>query len=227
MLLSLLFIFQITALAEEETILRGPADCNCVALTFDLCPVKSGDGYDTGVIDYLIKEKIPATFFVSGRWIETHPKEIKRLLKFPFFEFGVHGHWHSHLPEKTEERQLFEIQRPLEILKSKYRYSTNLFRPAFGEYNNTTLKLTQKLGLKFILWTFESGDPDPNLSAERILRGLDRLTRGGAIIPFHANRNALHTAEVLPQFIKGKIKTGGFKLVKVSQMLAPRKDSLK
>lgn len=204
--------------ASDETITRGPEDCHCVALTFDLCPVKEGDGYNKELMDYLIKNKIPSTFFASGRWIETHTKELKTLLKLPFFEFGVHGHWHSHLPEKTEERQLYEIQRPLEILRTKYKYSTNLFRPAFGEYNNTTLKLTEKLGLKFVLWTFESGDPDPKLSAEKILKALDQNTKSGSIIPFHANRNGVRTQEIIPQYIEGKIKTSGLKLVKLSQM---------
>jgi peptidoglycan-N-acetylglucosamine deacetylase len=203
----------------DDMIKQGPEDCKCVALTFDLCPVKEGDGYNAELFDYLIENKIPATFFASGRWIETHPKEMKKLLKIPFFEFGVHGHYHSHLTEKTEERQLFEIMRPLEILRSKYHYTTKLFRPAFGEYNDVTLKLTNKLGLKFVLWTFESGDPDPNLSVDRIIRGLDRNTKGGSIIPFHGNRNGVHTHEIIPKYVQGKIKTGKLKLVKLSEML--------
>ncbi len=214
----LVAIFLTPAFANEEMIKHGPEDCNCIAITFDLCPVKEGDGYNKELFDYLIENKIPSTFFASGRWIETHPKEIKKLLKIPFFEFGVHGHYHSHLPEKTEDRQLFEIQNPLMILKNKYKYATNLFRPAFGEYNETTLKLTQKLGLKFVLWTFESGDPDPNLSAERILRGLDQNTKSGAIIPFHANRNGVHTQDIIPKYID-KVKQGKLKLVRLSQML--------
>ena len=230
----LLFFFNIllslgmatqTSIPGENTIKSGPTDCNCVALTFDLCPVKEGDGYNAEVFEYLIKNKIPATFFASGRWIETHPKETKMLLKIPFFEFGVHGHGHSHLPENPEDRQLIEIQRPLMILKKQYRYTTNLFRPAFGEYNETTLKLTEKLNLKFVLWTFESGDPDPNLSAERIVRGLERNTKSGSIIPFHANRNGVHTAEIIPKFVEGKIKTSKLKLVKLSQMLGSQKDA--
>lgn len=204
---------------DERIITGGPRDCNCVAITFDLCPVREGDGYNEELINYLIKNKVPATFFVSGRWVETHPREIKRLLKITYFEFGVHGHWHSHLTEKTEERQLIEIQRPLMILKNKYKYATNLFRPAFGEYNETTLKLTQQLGLKFILWTIESGDPDPKLSADRIVKVLEETTKPGSIIPFHANRNGVHTHVIIPRYVEGKIKQSKLKLVKVSEML--------
>ncbi len=207
------------ALNDDSIVRSGSKDCNCVAITFDLCPVKEGDGYNQELMDYLIKKKIPATFFVSGRWIEKHPREIKRLLKIPYFEFGVHGHWHSHLPEKSEERQLFEIQNPLMILKSKYHYSTILFRPAFGEFNETTIKLVNKLNLKLVLWTFESGDPDPKLSADRIVRVLEETTRAGAIIPFHANRNGVHTQEIIPRYVEGKIKQSHLKLVKVSEIL--------
>src|SRR5215471_6670759 len=84
--------------AQGEVIKSGPPACPGVALTFDLCPVLDGSGYDQALIDYLIEHKIPATFFLSGRWIRKHDDQVKELLRIPFFEIGTHGEVHAHLP---------------------------------------------------------------------------------------------------------------------------------
>ena len=51
-----------------QVIKSGAPSCKAVALTFDLCPVRQGTGYDAALVDYLIEHKIPATFFASGKW---------------------------------------------------------------------------------------------------------------------------------------------------------------
>jgi peptidoglycan/xylan/chitin deacetylase (PgdA/CDA1 family) len=47
-----------------------------MALTFDACGTKSGDGYDAELINYLRKEKIPATLFFTGLGIDANPENI-------------------------------------------------------------------------------------------------------------------------------------------------------
>ncbi|MEK7293829.1 MAG: hypothetical protein AAB049_02520, partial [Nitrospirota bacterium] len=37
-----------------QVIRSGTPSCQAVALTFDLCPVRQGTGYDAELIDYLI-----------------------------------------------------------------------------------------------------------------------------------------------------------------------------
>lgn len=58
-----------------QVIKAGPASCPAVALTYDLCPVRSASGFDAELIDFLITNKIPATFFMSGRgWQNMTPR---------------------------------------------------------------------------------------------------------------------------------------------------------
>src|SRR5262249_58234250 len=79
--------------APLAPILRsGPPGCRTVALTFDLCPVREGSGYDGALLDLLVARHVPATFFPSGRWIETHDAEVRALLAGPLFELGPHRH---------------------------------------------------------------------------------------------------------------------------------------
>src|SRR5262245_4510907 len=84
--------------ASAQVIKSGPASCPGVALTFDLCPVRKGPGYDRALVDYLIDRHIPATFFMSGKWMAAHEEEVDRLLGIGFFEIGTHGEVHAHLP---------------------------------------------------------------------------------------------------------------------------------
>jgi len=41
-----------------------------IAFTFDACGGPHGDGYNKELIDLLRKEKVPATLFITGRWID-------------------------------------------------------------------------------------------------------------------------------------------------------------
>ena len=136
--------------SSAQVIRGGAPNCQAVALTFDLCPVRQGTGYDAELIDYLIEHKIPATFFASGRWIDKHDGEIKKLLAVPFFEMGTHGQVHAHLASLDEEAQRAEIIRAVDLLKTRYGVAAPLFRPPYGEFNDLTIEVVRKLGLQFL-----------------------------------------------------------------------------
>ena len=115
-----------------QVIRSGPSNCKAVALTFDMCPVRVGAGYDAPLIDMLMDRRIPATFFLSGRWIARHEAEVKALLAVPFFEVGTHGQAHAHLPGLDADHQRAEISGPVLTLRKRYGYRGLLFRPPFG-----------------------------------------------------------------------------------------------
>lgn len=202
-------------------IMRGGApSCRAVALTFDLCPVRQGTGYDAELIDYLIEHRIPATFFASGRWIDKHDAEMKQLLSVPFFEMGTHGQAHAHLAALDEEHQRTEIIKAVDLVKTRYGLNAPLFRPPYGEYNDLTVEVVRKLGLQFILWNVVSGDPDPSLSASKILAHLTASTSGGGMIVFHANGRGKHTREVVETLSQEFLPKHGLKPVTVTELLA-------
>jgi len=203
-----------------QVIREGPAACRAVALTFDLCPVRQGTGYDAALVEYLIEHRIPATFFASGRWVEKHDTEMKRLLAVPFFEMGTHGQAHAHLTTLDEGRQRVEIIGAVDLLKSRYGIQAPLFRPPYGEYNNLTLEVVRKLGLQFILWDVISGDPDPFLSAEKMRARVTASTRAGSVIVFHANGKGRHTREVIDTLTRDALPKRGLTPVTVTDLLA-------
>lgn len=203
-----------------QVVTGGAPTCKAVALTFDLCPVRQGTGYDAALVDYLIEHGIPATFFASGRWIEKHDAEMKKLLAVPFFEVGTHGHIHAHLATLNEEHQRMEIIRAVDLLSARYGVRAPLFRPPYGEFNDLTVEVVRKLGLQFILWNVVSGDPDPALPADRMLAHLTASTRGGSLIVFHANGKGQHTQEVVTALTRDFFPKRGLTPVTVTELLS-------
>jgi len=205
--------------AAAQVIRSGSPTCKAIAFTFDMCPVRDGAGYDAPLIDTLISKHIPATFFLSGRWIATHEAEVRALLVVPFFEIGTHGQVHAHLPMVDADRQRKEIQGPVTLLQTRYGRRAPLFRPPYGEYNDATVEIARTLGLRFILWNAVSGDPDPQLSRTRMVDNLKATVRDGSIIVFHANGRGRHTRAVVEDLYQDLVLTRGLKPVTVSTLL--------
>jgi len=217
----LLFCCRAVALAGTDASLiieHGPRQTKQIALTFDACPTGRPDEYDEKVIDILISEKVPATLFLSGRWVEKNPEKAKFLADQPLFELANHTYVHPHLTEKTDDRILREFSRSQAIIKKVTNSTPRYFRPPFGEVNEHVAELAKKAGLVTIQYDIASGDPDPDLPSQRIVRMLLRDARGGSIIVFHMNRNGVHTAEFLQEAIEG-LRKKGFVLVTVGEML--------
>jgi peptidoglycan/xylan/chitin deacetylase (PgdA/CDA1 family) len=217
--IALAFVLIVIVPAQSQVIKSGPPACPGVALTFDLCPVRGGTGYDQALIDYLIEHKIPATFFLSGKWIARHDHQVRALLRIPFFEVGTHGDVHAHLPMHPVEEQKQEILGPVRLLKAKYGLDATLFRPPYGEFNDETVEVVQALGLQFILWNIVSGDPDPTLSAEQIDDRLRRFVRKGGVIVMHANGRGIHTREIVEHLHQTLLPQRGLRPMTVSDLM--------
>ncbi|HTK87957.1 MAG TPA: polysaccharide deacetylase family protein [Nitrospiraceae bacterium] len=218
-IITIAFSLGLSATSQAEVIREGPRGCKAVALTFDMCPVREGSGYDEPLVRTLIEKRIPATFFLSGRWIMKHDAEVKALLGVPFFEVGTHGHVHAHLPELDEEQQRREILGPVTMLRSTYGRTVRLFRPPYGEYNEATIHLAEILGLRFILWNVVSGDPDSHLSEAEIVRTIKSRARSGNIIVMHANGKGRHTRAVVDDLYDDMIVRQEYQAVTISALL--------
>ena len=204
---------------SAQVIRSGPTACKAVAITFDMCPVRDGSGYDAPLVEMLIEKRLPATFFLSGRWVETHDAQVRTLLAVPFFEIGTHGQVHAHLPMLDRDRQRREIDDAVRLVQTRYSYHASLFRPPYGEYDDTTVEVTRALGLRFILWNAVSGDPDPSLSRARMLEQLQATVRSGSVIVFHANGKGRHTRGVVED-LSADLAAKGLRPVTVSELLA-------
>ena len=190
-----------------------------VALTFDMCqdPLYPA-GFDLGVVNALQKYKVPATFFMGGDWMRTHPEETKLLAANPNFEPGNHSWSHPDFTKLSEEEMGKEIEMTEDMLFQLTGRHSRLFRHPYGLYNEKSLRVVARHGLYNIQWDSVSGDPDSNFDAETILSEVQRTVRDGSIIIMHGNGRGWHTAEALPLVID-YLRSKGYTLVTVPQLI--------
>jgi peptidoglycan/xylan/chitin deacetylase (PgdA/CDA1 family) len=74
--------------ALPPLVTHGSRALSEVALTFDACPAI---GYDAAIVHILTETQTPATFFLSGRWMQTHVSATQALAAIQFFELGEHS----------------------------------------------------------------------------------------------------------------------------------------
>ncbi len=214
-------------------------DAKLIALTFDLCE-SDGDkaGYDGRVVDLLRAEGIKATFFASGKWLESHAERAQQLIADPNFEIGAHGLRHrdfSNANGKTlaEEILLTEAafararkalamrdcatgtRGPFSALQERMR----LMRFPYGKCSAKALDAVAGAGQLAIQWDVVTGDPDPRVSAKTIANTILARAHPGAIVVAHANGRGHNTAAGLALALP-KLKEDGYSFVTVSEFLA-------
>lgn len=190
-----------------------------VALTFDICqdPIYPA-GFDVAIVDVLQRYEVPATFFMGGDWMRTHPNETILLAGNPGFELGNHSWSHPDFTQLSEDEIGQEIEKTEDMLFQLTGRHSRLFRLPSGLYNESTLQAIARHGLYTIQWDSVTGDPDPSFDAATILAEVQRTVKDGSIIIMHGNGRGWHTAEALPLIID-YLHGRGFTLVTVSQLI--------
>src|ERR1044072_7652678 len=78
-----------------------------IALTLDACGSPKGKGVDAALMDFLERERIPATLFINARWIDASPELFRRRAANPLFEIANHGTRHK--PASVNGRSVYGI----------------------------------------------------------------------------------------------------------------------
>jgi peptidoglycan-N-acetylglucosamine deacetylase len=212
----LLFILCENSVAQS--ILHGPRTEKKIAITFDACPSRTRGGYDSSIARILVDSGVPATFFLSGTWIQRHRHEVQKLAAVPIFELANHSFSHPHCLAISNESIRQEVQKTEKLLKQITGTSPLLFRPPFAQTDSRVDSIVQNLGLTSVLFDLASGDPDSSISKERLTRYVISETTNGSIIIMHVNGRGRYTAEILPHIIQS-LRKKGFVFVKVSELL--------
>ena len=215
------------------------------ALTFDACELATiTTGCDMEVINYLRENKIPAAFFMGGKWMRTHARRVKQIMnENELFEIGNHNWSHGNcalLSEEDLKKQILWTQAQYEILREevlKEFYNENgleavnkrqkelpavpvLFRLPYGRNNERALKIISELGLRIIQWDVaaEAGDNTNIKRAKRSAKKVAGMTKPGSILLFHVNSVPKGTANLL-KFVVEELRGQGYSFVKVSDLL--------
>ena len=194
-----------------------------IALTFDACGGKNGDGYDSKLINYLIKENVPATLFIGSRWIDANYSTFTALYNNPLFEIENHGSLHKPLSvdgksaygikgtadvgQVVDEVQLNELKIE-KITGRRPRY----FRSGTDYYDEIAVKIANDLGQKIISYSV-LGDAGATFNTAQVKKAC-LSTKPGSIIILHMNHPEKYTAEGIIEAVP-QLKKMGYKFVKL------------
>ena len=205
--------------ASRGPIRRVETSQPAVAITFDACATRGqSNGFDRAVYEIVKREGVPATIFVSGRWVEVHATEMSELARDPLVLFGDHSYDHPHMPRLTDQRMGRQIDQT-EAALARYGKKSVAFRPPFGEWNRRLIQVAGARGLPTVTWDVVSGDPSIRTTKERMIHNVLDKARSGSIVIFHINGRGRKTAEALPDILRG-LRDRGLRFVSLPDLLS-------
>jgi len=198
-----------------------------IALTFDACGGPKGSGYDRELIDYLIKEGIPATLFINARWIDANPDIFAFLSAKGLFEIENHGLLHkpcssrgkvayrikgtSDLNEMVDEIEL--NARKIQVLTG---HKPTFYRPGTANCDDICVDVAARLGYKIAGFSI-NGDYGATANRNQVRASL-LSAKPGDIVLMHFNHPEGETFEGLLQAIP-ELKIMGFRFSKISDVM--------
>jgi len=197
------------------TLVRGPANCPAVALTFD-----DGPGADTPQILAALKDAgCRATFFLCGANVERYP-ELVRLIVSDGHEIGNHTYSHPRLLGRTPGKIFLEIDRAQRVIEHHTGAKPALFRPPYGLRWFGLFPILRQQQLKAVMWSVNG--KDWKIPAEQITERVLRQSHPGAIILLHdgvpprGTGDRQPTVEALPAILR--ILGRSYRFVTISEI---------
>jgi len=208
-LFSILLFFFIAHLGFAEVIKEIKTEEKVVFITLDACETKTPSYLDKRITEFLVREKVPFTLFVSGKFILRNWEELKELYKTGLVSIQNHSFNHYlHMESLKEEEIIREVKETERLIQTLTGKKPIFFRFPAGNYDERALKIVESLGYKVVHWTFPSGDPDPRITPEKLTNWVLQNVRPGAILIFHANHRGYSTPYALPKIIKALREKG-------------------
>ena len=174
------------------------------ALTLDAC----GGGFDAELIQFLIQQRIPATLFVTKKWLDKNPLGTA-MLTAHLDLFDIEDHGENHIPAVIGAgRKVYGIpgvagvpQLRREVLAgaSAIERTTGVpahwYRGATAEYDAQAIDEIRHMGFSIAGFSVNA-DAGATLKKPQIIERLRRV-RDGDVIIAHMNKPASDTAKGL------------------------------
>jgi polysaccharide deacetylase family sporulation protein PdaB len=184
-----------------------------VAISFDAA---WGADDTEEILSTLSQYDVKASFFLCGYWVDKYPDMVKKMYEAGH-DIGNHGKTHAHGGSLSLAQNKEEIMGVHERVKNLLGIDMNLYRPPYGEYNNTVIQAAEECKYYPIQWDVDSHDwmnRGVDYEVNRVLN--NKNLRNGSIILFHNDTN--DTPAALPIILRG-LKEKGYAIGSVSQLI--------
>jgi peptidoglycan/xylan/chitin deacetylase (PgdA/CDA1 family) len=193
----------------------GAGHARDVALTLDAC----GGAYDRDLIATLVRLQVPATIFVTRRWLDANPAAVRELLAHPTL-FEIQNHGSAHVPAVVGgsvygmpgARDAAAVEKEVvagaqAIVRASGR-APAWYRGAGAVYDEQGEQTIARLGYRIAGFSLNADDGG-TLGAASVARRL-RQVRPGDIVIAHLNRPGSGTAAglavALPELLARDLK---------------------
>jgi peptidoglycan/xylan/chitin deacetylase (PgdA/CDA1 family) len=192
-----------------------------VALTFD-----GGGNADAarGVLTELRRAKVPATFFLTGHFVQSYPR-VARVIgrRYPV---GNHTVNHFDLLRLSPVAARREVTRAATLIQRATGRDTHpYFRFPYGSRNARTLRMVNDLGYASVRWTVDTWGW-MGLSQQSVAGAVRRVTQHlvpGEIVLMHlgsAHDHSTIDSKALPTVIR-LVRARGYRFVTLAGIRAP------
>ena len=211
---------KISIVEPQLRIAKGGAAAPQVALTLDACMGKT----DHRILDVLVENRIPATIFVTARWLRQNAESFAVMKAHPEL-FDIENHGNMHVPAITNVRTMYNIKTAgsLDAVRSEIDGGADAiaksgaskpqwYRDATARYSTDAVKLAETMGYKIGGYSL-NGDQGASLLAPVVAKRI-AAARDGDVIISHINQPTRSAGEGVAKGILA-LQAKGMKFVKL------------
>ena len=161
-----------------------------VILTLDAC----GGAFDEKLAQYLVREQIPATLFVTSKFIRRNPKAVV-FLKQHLDLFDIQNHGGEHFAAVSRhgtvygvhttgsiEQTINEVQSGYRAIEQSFGVQPTLYRGATALYDRQALEALAISNTPLVGGYSVSWDDGASLSSAGIIAKANRLKNGDVLL---------------------------------------------
>lgn len=186
------------------------------ALTFDDGPHPAGT---PAVLQALADAGAKATFFLVGERVRANPALAREIVAEGHW-IGLHCDRHRNLMRLSPKQVALDIARAEATIGDATGLAPVLYRPPYGIFNGTALRIARRRGWRSLLWSHWGRDWESRATSESIASLLTAELFPGAMLLLHdadyygAEGSWRKTAAALPAVLE-RISEAGLALTAV------------
>lgn len=200
--------------AHDRFFYHGNASLPEIALTFDDGPNPS---YTSQVLAILKHYGVKATFFCMGKHVQQYPNLVKQeYLQGNLVE--NHTWSHPYMPSLSEPSLTWQLLTTSNMIEHATGERPTLFRPPYGVFNASVLKVVNTFELSTFIWNDDPKDwsmPGTNAIISRVL---NRIGYGSIVLLHDGGGDRSQTIAALPTIIEW-LQAHGYSFVTLKQLI--------
>lgn len=205
--------------ADPPFLVGGTPGCQRVAFLFNV-----GVGFepDTGILDTLEANQVPAMMFVMGWWADEDPPILQRMVAAGY-PIASHGYDAIELTTRTDDEVYDDIVHAAATIEQMTgTAAAPFFTPYAAAIDDRVRSIVAGQGLLPVAWEVPAADYGPDATEASVYSRVMDNMHDGAIVEFHldAEFSKESTGRALPRII-ADLRQQGYQFVTIPEMMEP------